>query len=163
MRRIKYEDQIKESVEQLLSVEQSQKQGRLRDRVRFVRFLKKGRATTQQKAGELVGISSRQSQKLWKLYRRQGLEALVLTHHKGSWPKLSSSEQARLLQRLDAGDMSTQGQLLEWLKQEMNISYTQGGLSGLLARMKVKLKTGRPVHLRKDVAGEAAFKKTFSS
>lgn len=163
MRRIKYEDRIKESIEQLKSIEQSQKQSRLRDRVRFVRFLKEGRATTQQQAGELVGISARQSQKLWQLYSSQGLQALVLCHYKGSWPKLSSTEQARLLQRLDVGDISSQKQLLEWLKQEMNICYTQGGLSGLLGRMKVKLKTGRPVHVRKDVAGEVAFKKTSRS
>lgn len=144
-------------------MEQSQKQSRLRDRVRMLRFLKEGRATTQQQAGELVGLSRRQSQQLWKLYTSQGLAALVVTHYKGSWCKLSSVEQARMLQRLDQGDISTQGQLQEWLKQEMDISYTQGGLSGFLSRSKVKLKTGRPVNVRKDVAGEVAFKKTLSS
>ena len=163
MRRINYESQIRESAEELLAMEQSQKQARLRDRVRLLRFLKEGRATTQQQAGELVGLSQRQSQKLWKLYSSQGIVGLVVTHYKGSWPKLSSVEQARMLQRLDQGDISTQQQLLEWLKQEMNICYTQGGLSGFLARSKVKLKTGRPVNVRKDVAGEAAFKKTLQS
>lgn len=163
MRRINYQIQIKESVEELQDIEQSQKQGRFRDRVRMVRFLKEGRAATQQQAGELVGISRRQSQKLWKLYTSQGIAGLMVTHYKGSWPKLSSVEHARMLQRLDVGDISTQQQLLDWLEQEMGICYTQGGLSGFLARTKVKLKTGRPVNVRKDEGGEAAFKKTLKS
>ena len=45
----------------------------------------------------------------------------------------------------------------------MGVSYSQSGLSMLLARLKVRLKTGRPVHVRKDEAGEAAFKKTSRS
>ena len=43
----------------------------------------------------------------------------------------------------------------------MGITYSQSGLSCLLSRLKVKLKTGRPVHVRKDEAGEEAFKKTL--
>jgi transposase len=73
---------------------------------------------------------------------------------------VSSTQQARLLQRLDQDDIATQGQLRDWLKQEMGISYSQPGISVLLSRLKVKLKTGRPVNVRKDVVGETTFKKT---
>jgi transposase len=100
---------------------------------------------------------------LWKHYHSQGLDSLLSTAYKGSWAKLSSTQQARLLQRLDKDDISTQEQLLKWLREEMGIVYSQPGISVLLARLKVKLKTGRPVNVRKDEAGEAAFKKTFPS
>lgn len=163
MKRINYKEHIPESVEQLLEIEKAQVQARFRDRVRFIRFLKEGQALTQQQAGELVGLKRRQSQVIWQQYRQQGLTALLTPRYQGSWAKLSSPQQARLLQRLDGDDISTQQQLLDWLVSEMGVRYSQGGLSLLLARLKVKLKTGRPVNVRKDVAGEAAFKKSLRS
>jgi transposase len=95
------------------------------------------------------------------VYRSQGLQGLLCSGYKGGWAKLSSIQQARLLQRLDQDDISTQGQLQDWLEQEMGVVYSQPGISVLLSRLKVKLKTGRPVNVRKDKAGEVAFKKTF--
>lgn len=163
MASIEYQELIKEEVVALLKIEKEQRQARIRDRVRFIRLLKEGTALTQQQAGELVGLKLRQSQLLWKQYRSQGLGCLLQTHHKGSWAKLDSQQQARLLQRLDSDDVCTQKQLIAWLEAEMGVSYSQSGLSMLLARLKVKLKTGRPVNVRKDEAGEVAFKKTSRS
>lgn len=160
MRTINYVEAIQETEEQLLSLEKEQKQSRQRDRVRFTRFLKQGRALTQPQAGQLVGLGRRQSQALWKRYADGGLEALLSGGHKGSWCKLSSQQLARLLQRLDGDDIATQGRLIAWLEAETGVAYTQPGVSALLARLKVKLKTGRPVSVRKDQAGEQAFKKT---
>lgn len=161
MRRINYEETIKESVAELLVLEKEQKQARLRDRVRFVRYLKAGQAKTQPEAGAMIGLQRRQSQQLWQQYANQGLKGLLSLGYKGGWAKLSSTQHARLLQRLDQDDIATQGPLRDWLQQEMDITYSQPGISVLLSRLKVKLKTGRPVNVRKDKAGEVAFKKTF--
>lgn len=163
MARLHYQELIKEEVTELLRVEKEQQQARIRDRVRFIRLLKEGTAQTQRQAGELVGLKLRQSQLLWKQYRSRGLRSLLQTHHKGSWARLDSRQQARLLQRLDSDDVCTQKQLNGWLEAEMGVSYSQSGLSMLLSRLSVKLKTGRPVNVRKDQAGEAAFKKTSRS
>lgn len=160
MRRINYEEEIKESAAELLILEKAQKQARLRDRVRFVRYLKEGQAKTQPGAGAMIGLQRRQSQQLWQQYAHQGLPGLLTTGYRGGWAKLSSIQQARLLQRLDQDDIATQGQLQDWLEQELGVTYSQPGISALLSRLKVKLKTGRPVNVRKDVVGEAAFKKT---
>jgi transposase len=163
MRRINYQTAITESEEELLVLEKAQKQARQRDRVRFIRYLKSGQAPTQPQAGAMIGLQRRQSQQLWQQYQQQGLGSLLAAGYKGGWAKLSSTQQARLLQRLDQDDIATQGQLIDWLKQEMGISYSQPGISVLLSRLKVKLKTGRPVNVRKDKAGELVFKKTFLS
>lgn len=160
MTAINYKEEITEGVEELLQFERSQKQGRSRDRVRFLRLLKEGIASSQQQAAQMIGLSLRQCQALWKRYKDQGLAKFISNSYKGSWAKLSSVQQARLLQRLDQGDISTQHQLIDWLQQEMGISYTQSGISCLLARLKVKLKTGRPTNVRKDKAAEEAFKKS---
>lgn len=163
MASLHYQSLIKEEVYELLKVEKEQRQARIRDRVRFIRLLKEGTALTQQQAGQIVGLRLRQSQLLWKQYHSQGLLSLLQTHHKGSWSKLDSQQQVRLLQRLDSDDVCTQQQLVAWLEAEMGLGYSQSGLSMLLSRLKVKLKTGRPVNVRKDEAGELAFKKTSLS
>ncbi len=111
MRSINYKEEIKESVVDLLLLEKAQKQARLRDRVRFVRYLKEGQAKTQPAAGALIGLQRRQSQQLWQQYRSQGMAGLLTSGYKGGWAKLSSTQQARLLQRLDQDDIATQGQL----------------------------------------------------
>jgi len=163
MRTINYKEAISESVEELRALEKAQTNARLRDRVRFIRLLKEGQALTQAQAGERVGLQRRQSQVLWKTYRTHGLAGLLTSHYHGSWAKLSSQQQARLLQRLDGHDIATQQQLIAWVEAEMGITYSQSGMSMLLSRLQVKLKTGRPVHVQKDVAGELVFKKSFPS
>lgn len=158
---INYREEIQETLEELLELEREQKHTRQRDRVRFLRLLKQGVAASQQQAGQMIGLKHRQSQMLWKSYKEAGLEKYISSNYKGSWAKLSSHQQARLLQRLDQDDISSQQQLIDWLLAETGIGYSQSGISCLLARLKVKLKTGRPVNVRKDEAGEEAFKKTL--
>jgi len=161
MAKINCRAQIQETLEQLLKLERSQKQSRQRDRVGFLRLLKQQEATSQQQASEMIGLKRRQSQMLWKNYKEQGLQKYLNNNYKGSWSKLSSAQQARLVQRLDQDDIPSPQQLIDWLKAETGMGYTQAGISGLLARLKVKLKTGRPVNVRKDQCGEASFKKTL--
>lgn len=160
MGRINYGLVIVETVEDLLGLERAQQHARERDRVRFLRFLKEGKAKSQVQAGALIGLKRRQSQVLWQRYQKEGLASYISSKYKGSWSKLSSQQQARLLQRLDQNDVFTQQQIIEWLQAETGVTYTQGGISDLLARLKVKLKVGRPVNVRKDEAGAVAFKKT---
>lgn len=158
---IDYQQVISEEVDDLKKIEKQQKEARLRDRVRFIRYLKEGKTTSQPQAGEMVGLKRRRSQQIWQQYRQDGLSALLSTPYKGSWGKLDSQQQARLLQRLDQDDVFTQQQIIDWLQAEMGITYTQGGVSDLLTRLKIKAKTGRPVNVRKNEAGEQAFKKTL--
>ena len=47
-----YPSLIKESINELLELERTQKHSRYRDYVRFVRYLKEGSSTTQLAAGE---------------------------------------------------------------------------------------------------------------
>jgi len=133
----------------------------MRNRVRFIRYLKESRAKTQPEAGAMIGLKRRQSQQLWQHYTLQGLNALLYTGYKGNWTKLNPTQHSCLLQWLDQDDISTQGQLRDWVQEEMGITYSQPGISVLLSRLKVKLKTGQPVKVRKAQTGEVAFKKTL--
>lgn len=91
MRKINYQEKIKESVGELVILEKAQKQARQRDRIRFVRYLKAGQAKTQPQAGAMIGLQRRQSQQLWQQYASQELQSLVFTGYKGGRAKLSST------------------------------------------------------------------------
>jgi transposase len=157
--RLSYREVIKESMEQLQEAEKSAKQSYVKDRVRFIRYLKEGTAKSQSQAGSLIGLKSRQSQNLWKLYQQKGMEGLLQARKATHVGKLSSVEVSRLLQRLDQDDMMSQKQVKAYLQAAMGKAYTQAAIHYMFKRLKVKLKTGRPVNVRKDKAGEEAFKK----
>jgi transposase len=53
----------------------------------------------------------------------------------------------------------TQEQITIWLKDSFGVVFTQGGLSGFLSRLKIKLKTGRPVNVRQNEGDVEDFKK----
>jgi transposase len=95
---LNYSKAIKESAAHLLEVERSQKKALLRDRVRFVRLLKSGECSSQKKAGERIGLSLRESQRVWACYRNGGLAALLDYPFKGK-PRRLSKEQSEALER----------------------------------------------------------------
>jgi transposase len=157
--RLCYREVIKESLEKLQETEKSAKQSYIKDRVRFIGYLKEGTAKSQAQAGSLIGLKSRQSQNVWKLYQQKGIEGLLQARKATHIGKLSSVELSRLLQRLDQDQMMSQKQVMTYLAAEMGKAYTQPAIHYLFKRLKVKLKTGRPVHVRKDKAGAEVFKK----
>lgn len=154
-----YQTEITENEDDLIKLERSTKDGKARDRVRFIRLLKTGTATTQQQAGALIGLGIRQSQRLWQRYRQNGIAVLAVGNYQGSTAKLSEAEQSRLKQRLKKDDISSLEQAQNYLQQEFGISYTIGGVSYLFKRLKVKLKTGRPTNVNQDPAQIQQFKK----
>lgn len=157
--KIAYTSLIQETLEELEKLENAQKKSFYKDRVRFIRYLKEGTAKSQAKAGALIGLQARQSQNLWKLYQQKGIGGLLQARKVTHLGKLSSVEYSRLLQRLDQDDMMSQKQVRTYLQDQLGKAYTQAGVHYLFKRLKVKLKTGRPVNVRKDHAGQEAFKK----
>jgi transposase len=159
MPKLDYTQLIQESEEELKQQERQQTKSYYKDRVRFIRYLKTGVVSSQIQSGELIGLKGRQSQNLWKIYQSEGLAGLLRERKPTYLGKMSTVEQSRLLQRLDNDDVMTQKQVQAYIQAEMGKRYTQAGIHYLFKRLKVKLKTGRPVNIRKDQVGEAAFKK----
>lgn len=160
MNSLNYDLEIIESVDELLALERSQKLGKTRDRIKFIRLLKSGICTSQEQAGVCIGLKRTQSQQIWRDYKQNGLSRLLQQASKRGFGKLTSHQLSQLRTRLGSHDIYTQGQLGDWLEAEMGVCYTQSGISYLLKRLKIKLKTGRPSHVHKDVAGAKEFKKT---
>lgn len=157
--KIKYSERIVECAEELEDLARSQKHRQNTDRLRYLRYLKTGEAKSQGQAGALVGIGLRQSQTWWQQYKNSGLSGLLLDFQPHYIGKLSSVEISRLLQYLDGDQALTQQQVADYLGANMRVHYTQAGIHYVFKRLQVKLKTGRPSNIRKDVLGAEAFKK----
>lgn len=145
-----YQVEILESGDYLRKLEHATKDLKARDRVRFIRFLKVGKAMTQEQAGALIGLRVRQSQRLWKQYREEGVSKLCQNNYVGGQAKLSRTEQEQFRERLRDDDIGTLERARRYLKEEFSVDYTIGGVSYLFRRMKVKLKTGRPSNVKQS-------------
>lgn len=164
MRVIDYPSKIVESLSVLVELEKAQTQSKFQNRIRTLRYLKEGRCKNLKSVSEILGLSLRQIQNFWKLYQDLGLEGLLENRYKKRWYfKLNSHQISQLRHRISQGDFMNQLQIRDWIEAEFGIVYTQSGISKLLDALKIKLKTGRPVNVRKDELGEVLFKKTSIS
>ena len=95
-----YAQLIIETEAELYQLEKRQSLAVERDRVRFLKLLKTGHATNQTTAGQAIGLGQRQAQRLWQLYRKTGLPALMMPPSRRGWGKLSSYRMSCLRQFL---------------------------------------------------------------
>src|SRR5260370_36419379 len=101
--RITYPKAIKESEEELMSLEQSLRGQKTADRVRMLRLLKSGTVMSLKDCAPLVGYSVIQLTRWWERYRAAGL-AVLLKQHKpaGKATQLTAEARASLLQAMRA-------------------------------------------------------------
>lgn len=154
-----YETAIKESVNEISQLEKKTKNLKGRDRVRFIRLLKSGEATSQKQAGKMIGLAIRQSQRLWEQYRKEGLRGLSENRYQGRKSKLSELGRRSLGERLKKDDVKSLQQAQAYLAAEEGVNYTIGGVSYLFKQLKIKLKTGRPSNYEQSVEAVDEFKK----
>jgi len=155
-----YSSRITQSVDELQQIEAQQKLTRQRDRIRFLRLLKVGKARSQKQAGQAIGLALRQSQRIWTSYLQAGIDGLLQPSYQPAFGKLSAHQLAQLQAWLRLDQAQTLQHIQSYLRQRWAIDYTIGGISKLCKRLKIKTKTGRPVNRRQDPAAPEAFKKT---
>lgn len=157
-----YSKAIKEPEKLLRNLERHQRKALLRDRVRFLRLLKSGECTSQAKAGQYIGLKLRASEKLWRKYREEGLQGLLTYPYKGTAGKLTKEQTRQLQEELSKDEVQSLQQARDYIAEQFGVGYTTRGVGYVFERLKIKKKTGRPVHHHKDVKGERVFKKKIS-
>lgn len=156
-----YGSKIIEAPEFLLETEKKCSLAIVRDRVRFIRLLKSGEAKTQSAAGKAISLSERQAQRLWRVYQQEGLSGLLKKPAWGYWGKLSSVQISHLRQFLLDDQAETLADIQAYLLNNLGVEYSISGISDLCNRLKIKLKTGRPVNVCQQPGAVEAFKKTL--
>lgn len=158
---IDYFKAIKETLQELLEREREQSKAFVRDRIRFLRLLKSGSCSSQGKAGELIGLRPRSSQRLWNQYRVGGLKALLIYPYQGTSCRLSKEQRRQLNAHLAGDQVQFLHEAKEYIQEQFGVCYSTSGVHRLFGRLKVKKKTGRPSNYRKDEKGAEDFKKSF--
>jgi transposase len=156
-----YATSIIETPEYLNELMGKQKLTIHRDRLHYLYLLKTQAVKSQKSAGALIGLKERQSQNLWKLYKRGGITLLLDLTRQTYFGKLSSVQISLLRSYLKTDQANSLTDIQEWLQHNVQATYTLGGISLLCKRLKIKLKTGRPTNVRQDKEGLESFKKTF--
>ena len=155
-----YSIAIIESPEYLQELMGRQKLTIHRDRLQYLYLLKTQRVKSQKGAGALIGLQERQSQNLWYLYKKGGIALLLDLTRQTYFGKLSSMQMSFLRTYLKTDQANNLADIQTWLQNNLQASYTLGGISILCKRLKIKLKTGRPTNVRQDKEGLESFKKT---
>ncbi len=159
-----YAELIVESEAELTELENKQKLVQFQKRLRFLRLLKSGEVKTQAAAGAMVGWKLRQSQKIWQLYRRGGTSFVLQKNARWQTGKLTNEQRSQLSEQLaQAGGAASLAAVQNHIAAAFGARYTIGGVSGLCRRLRIKLKTARPVNVKKDEARAAEYKKTSAS
>jgi transposase len=159
-----YPDLIVETQEQLLEREKSLRGSALENRVKMLRLLKSSAYPSQLRLAKALGYSPRQIRRWWKTYREDGLQALLedKTHLRWANNKERVSPEAlvALEEKMKAGQIARLEEVRVFLEEHFGIHYEGvSGLSRLLKRHQIKLKTGRRRHREASEEEQAAFKK----
>ena len=157
-----YAKLITESENELIALEKKQTQVVNQDRIQFLKVLKTGQATTQLQAGQAIGIGQRQAQRLWQRYRTKGLDNLLVKAKRLRWGKLSSQQISHLRQFLLNDHAQTLAHIQAYLAGSLGVKYSISGVGSLCKRLKIKLKTGRPVNVRQAPGAADEFKRSFA-
>jgi transposase len=159
MKGLNYTEKVKESVAELRVLHRRQSKPLFRRRLEFLMFLKSGKCSSQAKAGVLIGIKQRASEKLWKLYVAEGVEGLLRLPDKGRPEKLTAAAKAALQTELDHSRVASLKQACAFVAQHHGIQISQVAMHYYFSREKIKKKTGRPTNVRKEGQAEEDFKK----
>lgn len=131
----------------------------VRPRLHALWLVRSGRTVGETAAA--LGVDYRSVQR-WLAWYRTGGHAAVVSHRqagKGQPSFLDAEQQAALVGELATGRFRTAAQIRVWVAEQWGVTYTEGGMYGLLARLGCSPKVPRPLHERADLAQQAAWKK----
>ncbi|MDO1450359.1 hypothetical protein Q0590_29050 [Rhodocytophaga aerolata] len=137
---VNYQELISQSVEELRQLEQKQKEVVLLKRLQVLRLLKSGQAKNMEEAATLVGISAVQARRLWREYKRFGLDIALICLKPGKNSRLKLTSAALHIEaRVTSGYFRSLKQVQEFLLKKYQVGYTQAGVWHLLKTLNLEL------------------------
>ncbi len=163
MRKLDFPNLIVETGSELRKREKKEKDARVRLRVQLLRLLKSQETASIKDACRVCGITPKHGYDLWKKYRDKGLSKYLQLNWKPRISKLNAEQQRKLLARASTENgFGSQQEVRRFLQDEFDVSYTQGGVSLLFSRLKIKAKEPRPMNIKASASEQTAYKKTLS-
>ncbi len=163
MRKLNFPLLIVETDSELRKREKEEKDARVRLRVQLLRLLKSRETGSIKDACRICGITPKHGYDLWRKYREQGLSEYLHLNWKPRRAKLSHQQQRKLVERAASENgFGWQAEGRRFLHEEFDICYTQGGISLLFSRLKIKAKVPRPLNKKAVAEEKTGYKKTLS-
>lgn len=162
MRKLDFPALIIETVEQLREQEKKEKDARIRLRVQLLRLLKSQETDSIKDACQICGITPKHGYDLWHKYRDNGLSQYLRLDWKPRCSKLSNEQQRKVIERASTENgFASQREAGQFLTKEFAVSYTQGGISLLFSRLRIKAKVPRPFNKKASLEEQLEYKKTL--
>jgi transposase len=145
---------ISESPEELLHMIKNEKNGRFRDRLHLLRFLKSGEAETMTRAAELCGVSRLTAVEWFHRYESGGIgELLLLKTVSGRKRRISGASEESLRKRLSEPEgFGSYDEIRIWLIENHHLDIPYKTVHKTVRYyIGAKPKMPRPSHIKKTM------------
>jgi len=131
----------------------------VRPRLHGLWLVRTGKTTRE--AADVLGVDERTVQRWLAWYRGGGLGPLERRHagSQGAPSFLTPEQKTELAEEVATGRFRTAAEIRTWVREQWGVSYTEGGMSALLGRLRCAPKVPRPVHEQTDQLAQARWKK----
>ena len=148
-----------ETEEALRVASRAEREAPIRQRLHALWLLRGGTRLVGEVAG-VLGVDSRTVQRWVAWDRTGGLEA-IRAHRRGGpgqAARLTPEQQEDLAREVETGRFRTAAAIRHGVAQTFGVSYTEGGMYGLLARVRCAPKVPRPVPVKAELEEQEAGK-----
>ena len=160
MRRIKYPNVIKEDLKTIIKIENKLKYVVPRKMIQLLKILKTGECDLK-KAAKIMGIAYRTAKRYWKFYKTNGINGIK--NWKPTEKTKAKLSDKQLLEIIGKHQPRTLKEATKIVEKETGISYSINGIYSRFRKLKIKLKTGRPSHIKKKPIEGELFKIIIAS
>ena len=132
----------------------------LRQRVQAL-WLLRGDTRLVGEVASVVGVDYRTVQRWVRWYRSGGLAA-IRSHRlggPGQPPRLTPEQQEQVAQAVETGRFRSAATIRVWITETFGVTYSEGGMYTLLARLRCAPKVPRPLHAKANLEDQEAWKK----
>jgi transposase len=94
-------------------------------------------------------------------YREGGLGAVTSHRRQGTGQpaRLTAGQQAQVAAEVETGRFRTAAAIRRWVAETFGVTYSEGGMYSLLARLDCAPKVPRPLHASADLEAQERWKK----
>jgi transposase len=132
----------------------------LRQRVQAL-WLLRGDTRLVGEVASVIGVEYRTVQRWVGWYRTGGLAA-VRSHRlggPGQPPRLTPEQQEQVAKEVETGRFRSAATIRVWITETFGVTYSEGGMYTLLARLRCAPKVPRPLHTKANLEDQEAWKK----
>jgi len=147
MSKVNYPSLIKEDIKTLKQAETKLKYMFQRRVIQLLILLKSGKCNLLE-ASQLMGIGYKTARRYWKFYKQNGIEGTKKWKDtRKKYEKLSDEKVIKIIAKYKP---STLREAVKIIDELTGVVYSIQGLHKRFKKLKIKLKTGRPSHIKKN-------------